>query len=268
MIHYITNETRLAEAVKIHQPGDLFKCSDTFIVEGNYEVHGVTFHDMSVILWQRHYGKVEGIKPFLKATDCKFVRTKIFGKMPTTPTTWQQDGLQFGVHAIDCALYDCNVEEVNYIGFMLECSTVFGGSFNSCATPKDGYGFGHPLWVDGDSSISHIINGSFKNNRHCIASSKDKSGVIVTNCEFSCGQYSKHILDRHGEGGKGGYGFMVENCIFNNPNNYAYDFATHVQTPIFRNCTFARPFGKNGRIGGVVEKEGLAVYENCIYLKP
>lgn len=264
MIHYIANEADLAKAVAIRQPGDLFKGTELFHVEGNYQVSEVTFHDMEVILRQRKYQKVEGIVPFLEAQACTFVRCRVNGVMPTTTTTWQEDGLQFGVKATDCQLYDCRVEDVNYIGFMLDRSDVTGGEFNNCATPKEGYGFGHPLWVRGDGIIE-IKGASFSNNRHCIASSFELSGIIAFNCEFSCGQYSKHILDRHGEGGNGGMWFVVNDCIFNNPNNYAYDFARHKSGVEFINCTFARPFGKNGRIGGVVESENLATYKNNIY---
>lgn len=282
MIYRIETESDFIKALKESKSSDtIWQVSPHFDAKeiGLTHSSGAKLIDINFTMHQRKYGGVEGIVPYLTVTkSTELVRVTPNGIMPENPTNYKDDGLQLGIvfsipYAMNC--FECNSYSMNYSGFMIELGSAYfiGGEFKDSATPKQDYGFGHPIIQSSVSGLLSVRCAKFSNNRHHIMSSYESNSVSVRSCEFFFSEYSKHGLDRHSRNGYGGSTYHVENCIFHNPNNYAYDLAKHSGGVTFKNCKFARPFGKNGRVGVEVngrvemqtEREGIANYIDNIY---
>jgi hypothetical protein len=149
---------------------------------------------------------------------------------------------------------------------------VFGSVIRDCATPKEKYGFGCGIWQGGKGSawnqVLHVSGSKFENNRHCIAGSKHVNHIYVSDCDFYGGRFSQHILDRHGENQIGGGNYFIMGNRFHATDRFAFDLAQTTSSNyqiLIEGNTFARPFGLNGRIGGVSE-EKYEVFRSNVYL--
>lgn len=261
MTYRIETETDLIKALKECKDGD--RISGQAFFETNHLVrHRIVFdrfqfgHSERMLVTPTNLNGSLTLIQSAEFNDCQFL-----GEPPTKPTTWQKDGLQCLIQvngAKYVIMHQTDMKWANYTALWLyDCQYA---NLTNChiydnVTPKEGYGFGYGIWQGGKGNakdqVLNVSYCSFENNRHCIAGSKHPNHIYVTGCNFKGGQYSQHILDRHGENGVGGGNYYIFGNTFEAPDRYAYDLAKPLGQILIEGNTFARPEA-NGRIGGVV----------------
>lgn len=267
MTYNIENESDLTKALKECKDGD--KILD-ISHDRDIRVDESLIIDKSISFIDCHFS-IEGLEicfpsnikgSIIVTKSASFINCGFYGNPVKSPTTWQKDGLQALIKADGASFINmdgCYLEGGSYMALWLfDCmiANVFDCSIRLCATKKEGYGFGYGIWQGGKGNakdqVLSVSNCSFENNRHCIAGSKHPNHIYVTGCNFKGGQYSQHILDRHGENGIGGGNYYIFSNTFEAPDRYAYDLAKPATGQVLiEGNTFARPEA-NGRIGGLV----------------
>lgn len=261
MTYQVSSETDLIKALKECKDGDRIS-GNTLLREPHIVNKKVTFDTFGFAAIETHKVKPADLLGSLVITSgASFVNCFFYGKTIHEYSIWQQDGLQCLIKADGASyinLYRTELSKVNYCGLWLfDCkyASVVDSSIFNHAVPKEGYGFGYGIWQGGKGNakdqVLNVSNCSFENNRHCIAGSKHPNHIYVTGCNFKGGQYSQHILDRHGENGIGGGNYYIFGNTFESPDRYAYDLAKPLGQILIEGNTFARPEA-NGRIGGLV----------------
>jgi hypothetical protein len=279
MTYQIESESDLIKALKEYKDGDTFNFwTQTVITQFHVFTKAVSISGTIGTIKTRDFVGIEKHQAALTFTkSLEAYSFSCYGDMVPNPTDYKTDGLQSAIR-LDEASYgvfnDVAVGGFNCMAIhQFNCTlvTVSYSKFSDCATKKPKYGFGHPIWQGGKGSawnqVLHVSGSRFENNRHCIAGSKHVNHIYVSDCDFYGGQFSQHILDRHGDNQIGGGNYFIMGNRFHATDRFAFDLAqttsSNYQIKIEGN-TFARPFGLNGRIGGVSE-EKYEVFRNNIY---
>lgn len=292
MTYQIENESDLIKALKECMDGDVLESYNHSAYRGNHIVDKKIHLSGIWNIETRDKVGVEKHQPFMTITKGAEISGQFYGDMVKNPTDWRADGLQTCFRADGASYLNVDgaiIKYFNYMGVHLFDCTL--ANFNrcaisDCATSKEKYGFGYGIWQGGKGNgynqVLNVNGCDFTNNRHCIAGSKHPNHIYVSDCDFEGGEFSQHILDRHGEDQVGGGNYFIIGNRFHAEDRFAYDLAKPGFVKESEECeiriegnTFARPFGAklingilqggNGRIGGVIESELIATFKNNIY---
>ncbi len=278
MTYNIETEADLLKALKECRDGDEINFYPAVGINANHVFDKLVHITGTIRAYTRDFVGVE--KHQATFTFTKGVKAEGFvmhGDMPDDPKDYKMDGLQTGIR-LDGASYGifrhCTISNFNYMGlhqFDCQLVNVSKSNIQDCATRKEKYGFGYGIWQGGKGNawnqVLNVTGCTFSHNRHCIAGSKHVNHIYVSDCDFYGGEFSQHILDRHGENQIGGGNYFIIGNRFHAEDRFAFDLAKtgdDIDMIRIEGNTFARPFGKNGRIGGVSEEQ-FEVFRNNIY---
>lgn len=287
MTYQIENENDLIKALKECRDGDTIRFWPQTVITGFHIIDKSITIDGTCTIKTRDFVGAEKHRAAFTITKSANIVGDYYGDMVKNPTDYKSDGLQTcfradGASYVD--LFRTNISGFNYMGVHLfDCtiSNFHGCDISDCATPKEKYGFGYGIWQGGKGNAYNQVlnvNGcTFSDNRHCIAGSKHPNHIYVSDCDFHGGEFSQHLLDRHGDNQYGGGNYFIIGNRFHAKDRFAYDLAkpdyfedrhdlpVEINQIRIEGNTFARPFGMNGRIGSVMESEEIANYKNNLY---